>query len=452
MAIPAYSFAGVLLSSCGKSDIDKLKTGKKIGIIGAGISGLHAAWMLQKEGYDVEILEASDKVGGRIQSIGNLLNMGSSELGAAKVYGQNNDWNQIVRSQATLQNSSQNSSTYFIDGQEYSQTMMSSSTDYQSMDQRLKQLSGVNSGSDMTVENYMETMQVPERVQFIFKSKTEQFLGTSIDRASVVLNSLEGLEKINQEEYQSNISFEEVLMRQYGTIYPTIVNNTQVISIDYSGDKIKVVDALQVERVYDQVIVTVPLSILKIKSSQAYGIAFKPSLPESKIKAMDMLGMDSSLKIFLKVNKKFWSSESSSIYVNSKIGKFEILKSNASSGQYLLSATIHGENADILNNMSETEIIDLIKEEWKEQINETASKSIIEHKVIFWGKEKFIQGSFSYHKVGSHAETRTELFRPIEDRLYFAGEACNTKNNSGTIHGAIETAKEVVKSISKKQA
>jgi oxygen-dependent protoporphyrinogen oxidase len=42
---------------------------KKIVIIGAGISGLATAYLLQKEGYDVIVLEKKDKVGGSIETI-----------------------------------------------------------------------------------------------------------------------------------------------------------------------------------------------------------------------------------------------------------------------------------------------------------------------------------------------------------------------------------------------
>lgn len=39
---------------------------KQVAIIGAGITGLYAAWRLQETGYDVTIFEARDRIGGRI--------------------------------------------------------------------------------------------------------------------------------------------------------------------------------------------------------------------------------------------------------------------------------------------------------------------------------------------------------------------------------------------------
>ena len=41
---------------------------KKVIIVGAGISGLTAGYLLKKAGHKVVILEASNRAGGRIQT------------------------------------------------------------------------------------------------------------------------------------------------------------------------------------------------------------------------------------------------------------------------------------------------------------------------------------------------------------------------------------------------
>ena len=42
---------------------------RRIAVIGAGITGLTAAYRLQAQGHVVEVFEASDRVGGSIRSI-----------------------------------------------------------------------------------------------------------------------------------------------------------------------------------------------------------------------------------------------------------------------------------------------------------------------------------------------------------------------------------------------
>ncbi len=43
--------------------------GEKIAIIGAGVAGLSAAWQLSRKGYEVEIFEADDKIGGKLSQV-----------------------------------------------------------------------------------------------------------------------------------------------------------------------------------------------------------------------------------------------------------------------------------------------------------------------------------------------------------------------------------------------
>ena len=52
----------------GLPGIEKNRKGKKVIIVGAGISGLTAGYLLKKAGHNVVILEASSRAGGRIQT------------------------------------------------------------------------------------------------------------------------------------------------------------------------------------------------------------------------------------------------------------------------------------------------------------------------------------------------------------------------------------------------
>ena len=58
---------------------------RNIVIIGAGISGLTAASILKSAGHQVTIYEASNRVGGRIQTYRDLANGWQAELGPMRV-------------------------------------------------------------------------------------------------------------------------------------------------------------------------------------------------------------------------------------------------------------------------------------------------------------------------------------------------------------------------------
>lgn len=54
-----------------------------------------------------------------------------------------------------------------------------------------------------------------------------------------------------------------------------------------------------------------------------------------------------------------------------------------------------------------------------------------------WGVDPFSRGSYSYASPGK-ADCRAELAAPVDDRLFFAGEACS-QNDFSTAHGAYLT-------------
>ncbi|MBV9554680.1 MAG: FAD-dependent oxidoreductase [Alphaproteobacteria bacterium] len=54
-----------------------------------------------------------------------------------------------------------------------------------------------------------------------------------------------------------------------------------------------------------------------------------------------------------------------------------------------------------------------------------------------WRRDPFARGSYSYARPG-HADDRTVLAAPVENRLFFAGEACSP-NFFSTVHGAYMT-------------
>ena len=62
-------------------------TKKKVDIIGAGLSGLYAACYLSKNGYEVNVYEKNESVGGAAQKPGFLAALRASSCGRTNVTG-----------------------------------------------------------------------------------------------------------------------------------------------------------------------------------------------------------------------------------------------------------------------------------------------------------------------------------------------------------------------------
>ena len=62
-----------------------------------------------------------------------------------------------------------------------------------------------------------------------------------------------------------------------------------------------------------------------------------------------------------------------------------------------------------------------------------------------WGRDPFALGSYSYARPGK-AERRASLAEPVDERLFFAGEACSAHDFS-TAHGAFASGRDAAERI-----
>jgi monoamine oxidase len=76
-----------------------------------------------------------------------------------------------------------------------------------------------------------------------------------------------------------------------------------------------------------------------------------------------------------------------------------------------------------------------------------APKHVTRSIVTAWHGDPWIKGSYSAALPGQ-AHQRAELAKPIDDRLFFAGEACSTEFQA-TAHGAYITGVAAAEGIAR---
>jgi monoamine oxidase len=63
-----------------------------------------------------------------------------------------------------------------------------------------------------------------------------------------------------------------------------------------------------------------------------------------------------------------------------------------------------------------------------------------------WIHDPFARGAYSYVIAGG-GDARVELATPIENRLYFAGEATMNDGEGGTVNGALVSGERAAREI-----
>lgn len=191
----------------------------------------------------------------------------------------------------------------------------------------------------------------------------------------------------------------------------------------------------------DKVIITVPLGVLK-KSS----IQFNPPLPEWKKQSIERLSFGLLNKVILVYENSFWDinidvfgslsePDSKGVYDTNR-GRFYIFwNCIKTSGQPVLLALMAGDSAIQMENETDNE---LIKEATRILQNIYPNQTIPYPKetiITRWGKDKFCYGSYSYLGPEASGKDYDIIAAPIENTLFFAGEAtCRT--HPATVHGA----------------
>ena len=108
-----------------------------------------------------------------------------------------------------------------------------------------------------------------------------------------------------------------------------------------------------------------------------------------------------------------------------------------------------GRFADWLERAGEEASADFAMEKLREAFGASITRHVVRHLVAAWRGDPWVKGAYSAARPGQ-IHQRGMLARPIDDCLYFAGEACSS-NAYATAHGAylsgIEAAEEAAASL-----
>jgi monoamine oxidase len=440
---------------------------KPVVIIGAGIAGLAAAARLGQSGIPVILLEARNRIGGRIFTQREAVRDAPIELGAEFIHGLPAEiWELLQTSEIVEEVAGQNWCVFdqrlspcnsFSHVQSILDAMNDSLADEsflafvdrkfpnphhdatlnQAKRRAIAYVSGFNAADPglVGVHWLVAGMRAEEEIQGYraFRSRNGYTDLLAVFR-----------QRIAQSAVRVRIS----------TVVESVVwkpGMVQVKAYDENGSSTFAAP---------QVLVTLPLSLLKA-SHEVGAVEFIPPLPREKLDSLNKLEMGKALRIVLRFRHRFWDEISAPGCPKKTLSDMSFLFSDDESFPTWWTSMpkkypqITGwapfRSAERLSGQERAAVV------W--QALRTLSRllgasmpnleSWLDGAYLHdWQTDPFSRGAYSYGKVGAYGALQ-ELSTPLENTLFFAGEATDTSGNNGTVHGAIASgyraAQEIIK-------
>lgn len=223
-----------------------------------------------------------------------------------------------------------------------------------------------------------------------------------------------------------------------------IIYNTKVTTIDYTGSKVKIATEKGKEYQADKVILTVSVGVLKSKT-----IKFIPALTSNKIKAIESVEFLPGFKLFLKFSERFYPDMIACETSNGEKTFYDVAyhKNSQDNVLGLLSTGISAEKYYQLG--SQEEIIKEVLKELDEIYDGKASKHYLgKYLIKNWGKQVYTLGTWTSNETDT--SSLKELNKPLQNKVFFAGETYDLNEERSTVQGAILSGYNTAKLILEK--
>ena len=428
----ALGLAGISAAAvaCGSGGSPS-RASRRVIVIGAGVAGLAAAATLQAHGDDVTILEARDRIGGRVHTArpwpGDPIDIGASwihgALGnpitkiatAAGVPMRVTDDEDLIITRATALGDKP------FDLQRWDDLIDKALTIARNLAADVSVADAINRVADDQKLSPAERVDLSCAASGAF----EQEWGADLRQLSV--RALDDYAGFDGDDVLFPQGYSQVV--DYMARSLKILTSEPVSSIELRASDV-VVTTTSREFIADAVIVTVPLGVLK-----AGGIKFVPALPKAHRDAIARIPVGVLSKTFLKYDKPFWDTSGSWLgYADTAAGFWPWWLNLSRPGNHVIVGFNGGSRATALEAASDVQIVEQATRALSAMTG-TAAPQPVATVTTRWSTDPWARGSYSYPGLGSSRADRRALGALIDNRLIFAGEACEETYHS-TVHGA----------------
>jgi polyamine oxidase len=433
------------LSSPGQTALVASAAGKglKVVIVGAGMAGLAAAATLKAAGADVVVLEARDRIGGRIftdRSLGVPV-----EQGANFIHGFNDNPVSALASEV--------GATPFIVDEELSTVLLPGGVEPEEFEiddlwldiERIEEKAAEEADGDpvlslLDVVDLLDPALLQEPLgNWGLTDTWENDLGAPLSAISALYigagDVYQGPDVVLRQGYDRlpdhlaaglDIRLGQTVYRiRHGENGVTVTTETGSFEADHC-------------------VVTVPLGVLK-----AGAIAFEPPLPQGHQAAIAAVGFGNLAKVTALYDAAFWPQDLHYLgYAGAIRGRFaDILNLRPIHDVPALTMMASGDYATKVDGMDDAalraDVTAVLRDMFGASVPEP--KAVIRHA---WSRDALARGAYSYPAVGATPEAHDTLAAPPGARLFLAGEH-TSRNYFGTVHGALESGQRAALAVLK---
>jgi monoamine oxidase len=443
-------------------------------VIGAGAAGLTASTELARAGLAVTILEARERIGGRIFTLLDAECHVPVEMGAEFIHGRPPEiWHLLNRRKIPTTEVGGNN-WCVKDGQ------LTTCNFFSEVDRILKQMDGRK--QDQSFLDFLEDCCRKLNGRHRQEEAKKWALGyvSGFNAADPALVGVHWLVKgmRAEEKIQGDRAFRaqhgyadliDIFQQELNDSGVPVQKGTVVESIQWQRGRAEVsargpqgVMTLSAPRV----LITVPLGVLQARADENGAdengsIRFSPALPSEKLEAIRNAMMGKVIRVTLRFRERFWEDLPRFQKTNSKTMRgmsflfshddwFPTWWTRAPEKVPFLTGWAPFHCAERLSGQTKSFVI----ERALQTLHRLLGVSVQELETLFehaychdWQTDPFSRGAYSYGKVGGDGMEEA-LGKPVEETLFFAGEATDTGGHNGTVHGAIASGKRAAAEIS----
>jgi len=425
---------------------DVAETAVDVAIVGAGVAGLRLASLLEDAAFTIVLLEARDRVGGRVYTLHDPLSPVPLELGAEFVHGRPPElWRHIEAGRLRAVK---------VEGDNIYRSSGEASEAADAIETADRLLSEAAPQMDEPFRRFLERTQLSPAAKRAVAGYIEGFNAASLDSIGVL-----GL--VRQQRAEHDIDGGQVfrIVDGYDAVpllllrslrEPGVLRlNTVVERIEWRRGWVRIrARSLGTDLAVSArfCAITAPLGVL-----QSGAIQFDPDPPAVR-RAIHQLAMGDAVRVTLRFRRPFWEDRpelKNVSFLHAPDEEFPTWWTQAPVRVPVVTAWTGGPTAAKFALCGPEAVISTALD-CMSRAFQTDRRALADELAAWryhdWRNDPFSRGAYSYVPAGA-LDAIEALTRPVDGSLFFAGEASDPDGHWGTVHGAMRSAERAAAQI-----